>query len=80
MDARFEAMEKRFEALQREMDARFEAMEKRFEALQREMHARFEAMEKHFEALEKRLNFMQWFIPVAFGITNLLIVLLKFFG
>ncbi len=49
--ARFEAMEKRFEALQREMD-------KRFEALQREMDKRFEAMDKRFEAMDKRFEAM----------------------
>ena len=58
--AQFEAMEKRFEALQREMDKRFEAlqreMDKRFEALQREMDKRFEAIEKRFEALQREMN------------------------
>ncbi|MEJ5301574.1 MAG: hypothetical protein WHS38_11360, partial [Thermodesulforhabdaceae bacterium] len=35
--ARFEAIEKRFESLQREMNARFEAMDKRFESLERRL-------------------------------------------
>jgi len=35
MDKRFEAVDKRFEALQREMDRRFETVDKRFEALTR---------------------------------------------
>jgi len=57
--ARFEAMEKRFEALQREMHTRFEA-------LQREINARFEAVDKRFESLEKRLSFTQWLIGIGF--------------
>ena len=64
MNARFEAMDKRFEALQREMDKRFEAlqreMDKRFEAVDKRFEAvekRFEAMDKRFESLEKRLSF-----------------------
>ena len=52
--ARFEAMERRFEALQREMNARFEA-------LQKEMNARFESIDKRFEATEKRLIFCNGF-------------------
>ena len=63
--ARFEAIEKRFESLQREMNARFES-------LQRKMDARF-------QALEKRLNFMQWFMGIGFTILSLLIALFKFF-
>jgi flagellar capping protein FliD len=55
-EVKFEAMEKRFEALQREMIARFEAVDKRFEALQREMIARFEAVDKRFEAVDKRFE------------------------
>ena len=87
--ARFEAMEKRFEVLQREMTARFEAMEKRFEALQREMTARFEAVDKRFEALqremtarfeamEKRLAFMQWFMGIGFTVIVVLMSLINF--
>jgi len=69
--ARFEAAEKRFESLQREinvkfeslqreMNARFETMNNRFEALQKEMNARFETLQKEmnarFEALQKEMN------------------------
>jgi len=71
--ARFEAAEKRFESLQREMNvkfeslqremnARFETMNNRFEALQKEMNARFEALQKEmnarFEAVDKRFEAM----------------------
>ena len=68
--SRFEAMEKRFEALQREMNARFEA-------LQREIDTRFEATEKRFESLEKRLNLLQWVVVLGFTLTNVLLVLLS---
>ena len=83
--ARFEAMEKRFESLQREMDKRFEAIDKRFkvmnerfEILQREMDKRFDVMEKRFESLEKRLSFTQWFIGAGFTLIVILITILKF--
>jgi len=62
--ARFEAIEKRFEALQREMD-------KRFEALQREMNARF-------ESLEKRLSFTQWLIGIGFTAVMAMIGILRY--
>ncbi len=68
--ARFEASEKRFEALQREIKAgfeafekRFEASEKRFEALQREMNTRFEALQREmdarFNATDKRFEALE---------------------
>ena len=62
--ARFEAMEKRFEALQREMNARFEA-------LQREMNARF-------VSVERRLTFTQWMMGIGFTFLALLITLSNF--
>ena len=65
-------------AILREMSARFEAMDRRFEALQREMSARFEAVDKRFEAVEKRLNFMQWFMGIGFGLLGLLITIANF--
>jgi len=65
--ARFEASEKRFEALQREMNTRFEALQRemnaRFEALQKEINARFEAQQKetsaYFEAINTRFEAQQ---------------------
>jgi len=67
MDAKFEAVDKRFEALHREMDARFEA-------LYREMGTRF-------EAVDKRLNIIIWVLGIGFtlmggGIITLIIQLL----
>ncbi len=64
---RFEAIDRRFEALQKEMDRRFElvdkrfeAIDRRFEALQKEMDRRFEAlqreMDRRFEALQKEMD------------------------
>jgi hypothetical protein len=78
-EMKFDASEKRFEALQREMIARFEAMDKRFESLQREMNARFEAVDKRFEslqremnarfeAMDKRFSMIQWMIGILVGI------------
>jgi hypothetical protein len=37
MDRRFDAVDKRFEAVQQSMDRRFEAMDKRFDALTRRL-------------------------------------------
>jgi exonuclease VII large subunit len=74
-EVRFEAIDKRFEALQREMnsrfeavDKRFEAMDKRFESLQREMNARFVSMDKRFSAI-------QWMIGILVGIPALAITI-----
>ncbi len=76
-EKRFEALQRemnaRFEALQREMMARFEAVDKRFEALQRETNARFEAMDKRFTQL-------QWIIGLGFGLMAGLMGTLRLFG
>ncbi len=62
MNTRFEAMDSRFAALQKEMNTRFEALQKemntRFEALQKEMNTRFEAMNSRFEAIDSRFEAM----------------------
>jgi len=78
MDSRFAALQKemntRFEALQKEMNTRFEAMNSRFEAIDSRfeaMNTRFEAMNTRFEALEKRLSFIQWLIGTAIALTAL---------
>jgi len=77
--AHFEAIEKRFEALQRGIIARSEAMDKRFEALLREMSARFEATDKRFEAMDKRFSLLQWFIGIGFSVLALLLTLFRFY-
>lgn len=64
MEKRFEAMDKRFEALQREMD-------KRFEILQREM-------DKRFEAVDKRFTTMQWVMGLGFTIVIALMSIFRF--
>jgi Uncharacterized conserved protein containing a coiled-coil domain len=52
----FEAMDKRFEALIKEMNERFQQVDKRFEALIKEMNERFQQVDKRFEALIKEMT------------------------
>ncbi|MHA1584437.1 MAG: hypothetical protein ACTSWL_04225 [Promethearchaeota archaeon] len=52
MDKRFEVVDKRFEAMQKQMD-------KRFEAMQKQMDKRFDAVDKRFEVVDKRFEAMQ---------------------
>ncbi|MGB9823350.1 MAG: hypothetical protein ACPLRL_08060, partial [Thermodesulfovibrio sp.] len=61
-EKRFEAMDKRFEAVRNEMKAYHEATEKRFEA-----------MDKRFEAIDKRIQFLQWFMGAGFTFITILI-------
>ncbi len=65
-DKRFEAMDKRFEDMQKNMDKRFEDMQKymdkRFEAVDK----RFEAVDKRFEAVDKRFEDMQMYMNKRF--------------
>ncbi|TFF97774.1 MAG: hypothetical protein EU541_07760 [Promethearchaeota archaeon] len=63
MDKRFEAMDKRFEELQKfsnqrfeAIDRRFEAIDKRFEELQKTMERRFEKVDERFETLIRQMN------------------------
>jgi len=70
---RFEAIDKRFENMQRYMEKRFEAIDKRFENMQRYMEKRFEAidkrfedMNKRFEAIDKRFENMQRYMEKRF--------------
>jgi replicative DNA helicase len=58
MDERFDAMEKRFEALQHQMDKRFEAMQKQ--------------MDERFTAVDKRFSSMQWVMGIGFTVLALL--------
>jgi len=50
MNLRFEANERRFEALQKNMNLRFEASERRFEALREYMDQRFDEHDRRIEA------------------------------
>ncbi len=52
------AMDKRFEALIKQMNERFESMDKRFEYLIKQMNERFESMDKRFESMDKRFESM----------------------
>lgn len=85
-NARFEAAEKRFEAIQNEMRVYHEATERRFEAIQNEMRVYHETTERRFEALqnemrvyhetiEKRFQFLQWFIGTGFTFISILIAI-----
>jgi hypothetical protein len=85
-EIKFEAMEKRsealqremnarFEALQREMNARFEAVDKRFEAVDKRFEALHREMNARFEAIEKRFSVVQWMIGILVGIPAIIIAL-----
>ncbi len=78
--AQFNAVEKRFEALQREMNARFEALQREMNARFEAMDKRFEAMDKRFEAMEKRFTQLQWTMGIGFTLIVSLITSLKFLG
>jgi len=57
--AQFEAVDKRFDSLIREMNQRFEAVDKRFEAVDQRFEAvdlRFEAVDQRFEAVDQRFD------------------------
>jgi len=85
MDKRFEAVDKRFEVLQKKMDRRFEAIDKRFELLQNEMNIRFDAVDKRFEASDKRFEaltrridrFMFWSFAITLSVGGLVVAALK---
>ncbi|MFP4375033.1 MAG: hypothetical protein ACLFPO_11935 [Spirochaetaceae bacterium] len=60
MIERFDAMDKRFESLQKQLDERFGAMQKqmdeRFAAMQKQMDERFTAMDRRFESIDRRFD------------------------
>ena len=76
MDKGFEAMDKRFEAMQKYMDKRFEAMDKRFEDMQKYMDKRFEDMQKY---MDKRFVMLLSFVSLAFlAMPAIITLILKF--
>ena len=78
MDKRFDAVDKRFEAVQEQMDKRFNAADKRFEAMQEQMDKRFDAVDKRFEQLTRRIDrFMFWSFSVTVGVGGLIVTILK---
>ncbi|MFP4374664.1 MAG: hypothetical protein ACLFPO_10055 [Spirochaetaceae bacterium] len=64
MDRRFEAMQEqmdvRFTAMQKQIDARFDASDRRFETMQKQMDERFTALQKQmdvrFDQVDKRFE------------------------
>ena len=60
LSSRLDRMDRRFEAMERNIDRRFEAMERtmnsRFEAMDRKMDRRFEAIDRRFEAIDRRFE------------------------
>jgi hypothetical protein len=51
MDQRFDAVDQRFEAFQRQIDQRFEEVDQRFEAFQQQIDQRFESVDQQFDKL-----------------------------
>jgi hypothetical protein len=56
MDAKFDAVDTRFVALESKMDAKFEAIDAKFVALESKMDDKFKAVETRFVALETTMN------------------------
>jgi len=71
--AQMEAMEKRFETMERANQLRFESIEKRFEAIDKRIETLQREMDKRFEALQRRKTFLQWFMGVGFTLMSTLI-------
>ena len=78
MEARFEAMDKRFEDLIHYIDQRFGVVDKRFEDLIHHMDQRFGAVDKRFEEMNRRFTLLTWLISSLFGALALLITVFKF--
>lgn len=53
LEQRFDAMDKRFDSLERQMNQRFETVDKKFDAFERQMNQRFDDM--------------KWFLGVMIG-------------
>ena len=79
MVERFDAMDRRFESVQKQMDERFEAVNQRFEAVQVQMDRRFDAMDKRFDEQSRHMN--RWMtamtlvlalVGVAVTVTNVI--------
>ena len=56
VDKRFEAVDQRFEIMQKSIDQRFDAVDKRFEAMQHYMDKRFGVVDKRFESMQESMN------------------------
>jgi hypothetical protein len=64
MNTRFEAVDKRFESVQKETNSRFDS-------LQREM-------DKRFDAVDKRFNQLTWLIGLMFVSLSVIMTVFKF--
>ena len=87
MDRRFDAVDQRFESMQKQMDERFTAVLREIEVRSAVSDKRFEAVDKRFEAVDKRFddmqaNFgrMQWLIGVGFLVLGSLVSIFHFLG
>jgi len=87
----FSQMDKRFEAMQKQMDERFASADKRFESIQKQMDERFEsvqkqmderftAVDKRFDDMNKKFTMMMWMMSAGFTITATVIILLTIFA
>ncbi len=83
MNTRFENINTRFEAMQKENNARFELLQKEMNTRFENINTRFEAMQKEntarFEAIEKRFNTITWVIGLGFTMIFLSVALFNVF-
>jgi chaperonin cofactor prefoldin len=78
MDKRFDAVDKRFEAMQEQMNKRFDAVDKRFDAVGKRFESMQEQMDKRFEALTRRIDrFMFWSFGLTVSVGALIVAALK---
>ena len=66
MEKGFEAVDKRFELMEKQIDKRFEAVDKRLELMEKQMNKRFRAL--------------QWMMGLGFTLMSISIVLIKLFS
>ena len=82
MNKRFEDLQKyvdkRFEDLLNYMDRRFEAVDRRFEDLLKYMDKRFEAVDRRFEDMNKRFDGLVRLLQIMFIVLSLLIAVFGF--
>jgi hypothetical protein len=65
MEVRFDAEDRRFEALLARMDERFQSVDQRFEDL-------IGNMDRRFQSVDKRFNTLTWMIGVGFVVITTL--------
>ena len=82
MNKRFEDLQKyvdkRFEDLLNYMDRRFEAVDRRFEDLLKYMDKRFGAVDRRFEDMNKRFDGLVRLLQIMFIVLSLLIAVFGF--